>query len=137
MQQPDSDRTGGEASGLQGKREPLWTANYLLILASMHLYFIGFFSTFTTLPLYLEEAAKWQIGMVVGIMGIAGMLIRPLAGHWVDRYGRRRFMLLGAALTALSFAAYALTDDPYLLLPVRVIHGISMEIGRASCRERV
>jgi MFS family permease len=54
------------------------------------------------------------------------MLVRPLAGLWIDRYGRRRFMLLGAAATALSFAAYALTDDPYLLLPVRMIHGISM-----------
>ena len=126
MEQPHNDVTEPGATGQAAKRQPLWTTNYVLVLASIHLYFVGFYSTFTTVPLYLEDAAKWQVGMVVGSMGIAGMLVRPLAGFWIDRYGRRRFMMLGAAVTALSFAAYALTDDPYLLLPIRVIQGISM-----------
>jgi len=109
-----------------GQGAPLWTADFLIVLACTHLVFASFFSTFTTLPLYLEDAAKWQIGLVVGSMGLAGMLIRPLAGLWTDRYGRRLFMVIGAGAAALSLAAHALSDDPYLLLPLRMVNGVGM-----------
>ncbi len=109
-----------------GRREPLWTADFLIVLACTHLVFAAFFSTFTTLPLYLEDADKWQIGLVVGSMGLAGMFIRPLAGLWADRHGRRLFMVIGAGATALSLAAHALSDDPYLLLPLRMVNGAGM-----------
>ena len=115
------------ANSLPGRqREPLWTADFRLLLVCTHLAFASFFSTFTTLPLYLEDAGKWQIGLVVGSMGLAGMLIRPLAGLWADRYGRKQFMVIGAGVTALSLAACALSDDPYLLLPLRMVNGVGM-----------
>jgi len=114
------------ASPSAGRREPLWTVEFRLLLVCTHLAFASFFSTFTTLPFYLEDADKWQIGLVVGSMGLAGMFIRPLAGLWADRYGRKRFMVIGAGATALSLAACALSDDPYLLLPLRMVNGVGM-----------
>ncbi len=109
-----------------GQGEPLWTAGFLVVLACTHLSFASFFSTYTTLPLYLKDADKWQVGLVVGSLGLAGMFMRPLAGLWTDRYGRKRFMVIGAGVTALSLAAYALSDDPYLLLPLRMVNGVGM-----------
>jgi MFS family permease len=114
----------GGASG--GRREPLWTADFLIVLVCSHLVFASFFSTYTTLPFYLEDAHEWQIGLVVGSMGIAGMFMRPLAGLWADRYGRRLLMVMGAGVAGLSLAAQALSHDPYLLLPLRVVNGVSM-----------
>ena len=106
-----------------GRGEPVWTAGFMLVLACTHLSFASLFSTFTTLPLYLKDADKWQVGLVVGSLGIAGMFMRPLAGLWADRHGRRQFMVIGAGISALCLAAYALSDDPYLLLPLRMVHG--------------
>jgi MFS family permease len=114
------------ASPPGGRREPLWTADFRIVLVCTHLAFASFFSTFTTLPLYLEDAEKWQIGLVVGSMGLAGMFIRPLAGLWADRYERKRFMMIGAGVATLSLAACALSDDPYLLLPLRMVNGVGL-----------
>jgi MFS family permease len=114
--------TAGGASG--SRQEPLWTGDFRLVLACSHLVFAGVFSTYTTLPIYLTDAHKWQIGLVVGSMGIAGMCMRPLAGLWTDRYGRRRFMMIGSAVAALSLAACALSSDSYLLLPLRIVNGM-------------
>jgi MFS family permease len=101
----------------------VWTAGFLLVLACTHLSFASLFSTYTTLPLYLKDADKWQVGLVVGSLGLAGMFMRPLAGLWADRYGRKPFMVIGAGTSAISLAAYSLTSDPYLLLPLRMVHG--------------
>jgi MFS family permease len=116
--------TAGGTSG--SRQESLWTADFRLILACTHLAFAGVSSTYTTLPLYLTDANKWQIGLVVGSMGIAGMFMRPLAGVWADRYGRKRFMVIGSAVAALSLAACALSSDPYLLLPLRIVNGMGL-----------
>jgi len=112
------------ASTPAGRREPVWTADFLIVLACTHLIFASYFSTSTTLPLYLEDADKWQIGLVVGSMGLAGMFMRPLAGLWADRHGRRLLMVIGAGIAGLSLAAHALSDDPYLLLPLRMVNGV-------------
>jgi len=106
------------------RREPVWTADFLTVLACTHLIFASFFSTSITLPLYLEDAYKWQIGLVVGSMGLAGMFMRPLAGLWADRYGRRLLMVIGTGVACLSLAAHALSNDPYLLLPLRMVNGV-------------
>jgi MFS family permease len=119
----DSATAGVSPAGRNG---PLWTADFRIVLACTHLAFAGVFSTYTTLPLYLTDAHKWQIGLVVGSMGIAGMFMRPLAGLWADRYGRKLFMVIGSAVAALSLAACALSSDPYLLLPLRMVNGMGL-----------
>jgi MFS family permease len=116
--------TAGGTSG--SRQESLWTADFRLVLACTHLAFAGVFSTYTTLPLYLTDADKWQIGLVVGSMGIAGMFMRPLAGLSADRYGRKRLMMIGSAVAALSLAACALSSNPYLLLPLRIVNGMGL-----------
>jgi MFS family permease len=104
----------------------VWTVDFLIVLACTHLIFASYFSTSTTLPLYLEDADKWQIGLVVGSLGLAGMFMRPLAGLSADRYGRRLLMVIGAGIAGLSLAAHALSDDPYLLLPLRMVNGVGL-----------
>ena len=108
-------------------REPLWTREYILTVASLHLFFLGWALLFATLPLYLEDARKWQVGWVVGgAFGVASMVARMPSGRITDRWGRRPVILLGGGLTAITFAAHALTDDPLLLTPIRLVNGVGM-----------
>jgi MFS family permease len=107
-------------------REPLWTRNYILTLVSMHFFFLAWAMLFSTLPLYLEDAKKWQVGWVVsGAFGVASLAVRVWSGRVVDRYGRRLSMALGAAVTGLATAGFILTDSPLLLTPVRLVYGVA------------
>jgi MFS family permease len=107
-------------------REPLWTRNYILTLVSMHLFFLSWTMLFSTLPLYLEDAKKWQVGWVVsGAFGVASLAVRVWSGRIADRSGRRLSMTLGAAVTGLATAGFILTDSPLLLTPVRLVYGVA------------
>ncbi len=92
----------------------------------MHIYFLSFYGLFGALPLYLEDSSDAAIGLNVGAMSISAMAARPFAGVIIDRTGRRRSMLGGAALTAVAVAALVVSDDPYVLLPARLLHGVAM-----------
>lgn len=81
-----------------------------------------------TLPLYLEEARDWEIGIVVGAMGAIAIVLRPFTGRWADRGARRPLLLLGAATLVAAFAAYATTDEVVPLIGVRILHGLGMTV---------
>ncbi len=108
-------------------REPLWTRGYILIVASLHLFFLAWSLLFATLPLYLEGAPKWQVGWVVGgAFGAVSLLVRPYSGRVTDRWGRRPVLLLGGGLSAMTLAAHALSPNPWLLTAVRMLNGAGM-----------
>jgi MFS family permease len=117
---PGPDRFRGSAG-----REPLWTAPYAVSVASLHLFFLAWAMLFTTLPLYLEDARKWQVGWVVGgAFGVMSLLVRTPSGRLADRFGRRPLIVIGGGLAAASLAGHALTSDPLLLTPLRLINGL-------------
>lgn len=106
----------------------LWTPNYVLLLFSVHTHFASWFMLVATLPLYIEDRPDWQIGFVVGVIGVSSVLVRPFTGRWVDRLGRRRFMIAGAAMVAASLLAYGLSDALPALVAVRLFHGVGMAL---------
>lgn len=118
---------GAATSTGAGAKERLWTRDYVLTLASLHLFFLSWSLLFGTLPLYLEGAAKWQVGWVVGgAFGVASIMVRPFSGRITDQRGRRPVILVGASITAVMMAAHALTADILLLTPVRFIFAAGM-----------
>ena len=69
---------------------------------------IGFYS-FGAFFTPLENEFGWnraQISLGMSLMNLIG-LMGPLFGIWVDRYGAKRIMILGALITGISFACLA------------------------------
>ena len=64
------------------------------------LYFLRMLGLFCILPVFaiaaVEElgATAWQIGLAVGVYGIAQCLLQIPLGWVSDRYGRRRVILM-------------------------------------------
>lgn len=81
-------------------------------------FFAGFYSLLEPLTRHLVGVglSDAQIGLVLGLFGVASLIGRPLAGALSDRSGPRTVMLVGAAALLLGSAPLpAATDLPALL----------------------
>jgi MFS family permease len=77
----------------------------LLLAGGIGFYSFGAFFT----PLVDEFGwSRAQISLSMSIMGLIG-ITGPLLGTWVERYGAKRVMLLGALFMGLSFACLGFT----------------------------
>src|SRR5205085_8229270 len=87
------------------------------------------------------------IGLVLSLTLLGDTIVSLWLTTHADRLGRRRILIVGAALMAGAGIVFAATDQFLLLLIAATIGVISpsgnevgpflaVEIGRASCRER-
>ncbi|MPZ98709.1 MAG: MFS transporter [Dehalococcoidia bacterium] len=111
-----------------GPTEParLITRSYIFAILAVHAFFVSYHMSIVEVPRALEDEPDWLVGIVVGGLGIAGMVTRPLIGVWVDAGNRQRWLRLGAAGTVVAFAGYALDLGAWGTLPFRMVHGVSM-----------
>ena len=90
--------------------------------------FLFFFAlnTFVLLPLHILQlgGTEAEIGLIQAMYSATGIVCQPVIGQWVDRIGRRFFMLVGAALVAVTSAVFAFTASIPVLAVLRGLHGI-------------
>ncbi|HEX6229733.1 MAG TPA: MFS transporter [Solirubrobacterales bacterium] len=63
------------------------------------------------------------VGIVIGSFAVTGLLLRPLAGRFADRRGRRRAVLLGSLVVAASGFLYMLPLGVPGLVGARLLLG--------------
>lgn len=104
------------------------------ICAGMLVYFTQVTVLFPVLPLYVNQ--RWQdapIGFVVGAMAIGLLFFRPPIGWLIDRWGRKPVLWLGLGILLVILPLYVWSPNPFWLMGVRVLHGISQAaFGTAS-----
>ena len=89
----------------------LFTAAFVALTLSDLAYFtgsgalIGVTPFFVTVPLGSEKAG---VGVAVGAFSVTTLLLRPLAGRWTDRHGRRPLLIAGAFLFAVLVMGHLL-----------------------------
>ncbi len=88
-------------------------------------------SAFFLLPLHLKQlgTTEAEIGLVMGLYSGSAIFCQPVVGAWVDRAGRRQFMLAGAALAGLVALLFAAAPELLGLFPVlRVLQGLAQSM---------
>jgi MFS family permease len=95
--------------------------------ALTNFFFFTSLNGFLLLPLYIQQrgGTEADIGLVQGMYSAAGILCQPLVGLWVDRLGRRFFMVVGAALLVGASAAFLIPGPIPLLGLLRALHGVA------------
>ena len=112
----------------------LLSRNFIALCAAHFLYFGAFYLLYPTLPGFVVQmgGSPGQIGLVMGTLTLASVVVRPFFARQVDRYGRKRFLLIATGSAALFFLLYTLVQGIVPLLIIRVAHGIAHGIYIAA-----
>jgi len=83
-------------------------------------------------PLYvldLPGGTVTQAGLATTIFLLSVIIVRPFSGMILEKFGRKRMLVISMSAFALSTFSYMMTDDITMLLILRFIHGISFSIA--------
>jgi MFS family permease len=96
------------------------TLKWPILLCSLPLFILGFL-----LPIYAQElgASASNIGGLFAVFSLMMILVRPLVGLAIDRYGRKAFLLMGLGAYILAMGVFSLADSMAMLYIARFIQG--------------
>lgn len=91
---------------------------------------ISFLDTFIQLPIITPYAlslgaSNVLAGGIVAIYSLTNMIGNIIGGHWIDRFGRKRMLVLGMTAVSLILFLYPLAQTGEQLFLVRLIHGLA------------
>jgi MFS family permease len=100
----------------------LSTLRRSIFLISMPFFILGLL-----LPVYGKEigASVVEIGLFFSAFSLMTVILRPLVGWGLDRFGRRNFFLAGAAGYAVTMVGFAFIDQVWGIVLARILQGIS------------
>jgi MFS family permease len=109
---------------------PILTPAFLTLALANFLFFTGL-AGFVLLPLHLRAlgATDAELGLIMGCYSATAIVVQPLVGAWVDRGGRRAFLVSGAVLTAASALLFATAPDALGRFPLlRALQGAAFSV---------
>jgi MFS transporter, DHA1 family, multidrug resistance protein len=88
----------------------------------------------TFLPLYANSIGilPAEVGILAALQSVMILLTGPIFGRLSDRLGRRKFVMIGLGMVALSIVFISFSSSFPLLLLVMVLYGAGMAMTLAS-----
>ncbi|MBN1541393.1 MFS transporter [candidate division KSB1 bacterium] len=127
MRKSDNNSKTGNSTGQAESRSPLIRdRNLHIIFAVTMMAVMGVSSVTPAFPQIADRFAlsSRQIGYLISMFTLPGILMTPVLGVLADRWGRRRILVPSLFLFALAGSACALAQDFTTLLVWRFLQGI-------------
>jgi MFS family permease len=106
---------------------PIFSGPFARVTTANFFFFLNF-ASFFLLPLFVKAhgGSEATVGLVMGTGGLAALLVLPFIGMWIDRFGRRRFFVIGTIGLTLGSASFVFIDDigPAMFV-LRIVQGCS------------
>jgi predicted MFS family arabinose efflux permease len=104
------------------------TRDFVFVFLAFFAFIAANHALIPTLPIYLTQAGSdaREVGVLVGIYGIASLVSRVLVGGSLTKYSEKRIMMIGAALFTVTFPAVVVFSHFWPLFAVRVFQGIAL-----------
>ncbi|PZX02962.1 DHA1 family multidrug resistance protein-like MFS transporter/DHA1 family multidrug resistance protein-like MFS transporter [Psychrobacillus insolitus] len=98
-----------------------------LVLVNLFIVFLGMGLVIPVMPTLMREMQLEgsTMGYLVAAFAFAQLLISPIAGKWVDSIGRKKLIVIGMFIFALSELLFGLGQDVKTLYVSRMLGGIS------------
>ncbi|MFD0693481.1 MFS transporter [Paenibacillus sp. GCM10027628] len=99
----------------------------LLLMLNLFLVFTGIGLVIPILPKFMENLGITGsiLGLLVAAFSLTQLLFSPLAGRLADSFGRKRLIVTGMVVFALSEGLFGIASHPGLLFVSRLLGGIS------------
>jgi MFS family permease len=119
--------------------QKIWTRDFSLIFLANIVFSSALCLLIPTLPIYLLKggSTEVQIGVLIGISGIAALIVRPFIGRALVKVSEKSFMMVGGLLFAIGSVGYIFASSFGLLLMVRIIQGVGSALFYTAAVTRV
>jgi MFS family permease len=114
--------------------ERLWTKSFILTSVGTLFLFNAFYMLYPTLPLFIKQMGgnEAQIGLSMGAFMLTSVMVRPIVGGLLDRYGRRPFIVGGLLLFILAMYLYNWIGGIAVFMGLRILHGMSWAVSTTA-----
>jgi len=98
----------------------------LLLSVSVGVAMIGLGIIWPLIPVYAVGlgAGGFLVGLIIASFNVARALLNPFSGRFSDRFGRKRFIVVGLFLYAVIGICYILPTHAETLIAIRFLHGL-------------
>ncbi|PDZ10033.1 MFS transporter [Bacillus pseudomycoides] len=99
----------------------------IILLSNIFIAFLGIGLIIPVMPSFMNimQLSGKTMGYLVAVFAVAQLLMSPLTGRWVDRYGRKKIIIIGLFLFGTSELIFGLGTDVSVLYLSRMLGGIS------------
>jgi DHA1 family multidrug resistance protein-like MFS transporter len=99
----------------------------IILLSNIFIAFLGIGLIIPVMPSFMNimHLSGKTMGYLVAVFAVSQLLISPLAGYWVDRYGRKKIIIIGLFLFGVSELIFGLGTNVFVLYLSRILGGIS------------
>ena len=86
------------------KSESIWTRTFLLLCSAQFLGYAQHAVLTPVLPLYVTHlgGSAFMVGLVLATFAATSVVVRPLVGHWADRWNEAGVMVSGLVFQGVS-----------------------------------
>ncbi|MBI2229898.1 MAG: MFS transporter [Deltaproteobacteria bacterium] len=86
------------------KADSIWTRAFVLLCAAQFLGYASHSMLAPALPLYVTQlgGSPFMVGLVLAAFAVTSVIVRPLVGHWVDRWSDAGVMNWGLLFQGAS-----------------------------------
>ncbi|MFD2728614.1 MFS transporter [Enterococcus camelliae] len=112
------------------RSEKIWSKNFIVTMLISTFATTAITMQMGSLPIYVTQlgGSKALSGFIVGILGLSALVTRFPVGVWLDKYGRKRLLLVGIFLLLLDFGLLTLYKTLLILFLLRMVQGIANSI---------
>ena len=108
----------------------LWSKYYIItILLSIGINMVSHL-LLSTIVIHAKAITGSDIyaGFMTTVFTIAALFVRTFIGKVLDSVGRKKVLIVGMIITSIAALMYGITDNIYIIIISRIIHGIGFGI---------
>lgn len=133
------DDKGGDVGkatsrGAGKPKERIFTSGFLTIALVNMVMFAGFQMTVTGIPVYADSigATSLEVGFVTTFGTLSAIIVRPLSGMALDRFGRKGLFIASLAVMAVAVSLFSAFPVVWVLLALRFLQGIGWGVSSTA-----
>ncbi|CAI6086099.1 MFS transporter [Cohnella sp. JJ-181] len=99
----------------------------LILMLNLFLVFTGIGLIIPIMPSFMNElgVSGSLMGLMIAVFSLSQFLFSPLAGRWADSVGRKRMIVIGMFVFAVSEGLFGIAHSPVLMFVSRALGGFS------------